>query len=351
MEAESVEQYVNREALERYVNERVPGTPGPLTVRKHTAGYSNVTLFVDRGDEQWVLRRPPVGHLLPTAHDVLREHRFISALHGKARVPRPILVCEDTSVIGAPFYLMERVQGSEIRDRIPAAFDNPAGRRRIAEEMIDALVELHAVDWQAAGLPGKSKGYVERQLERWSSQWALTRERTRQLPGLDRVTQWLHDNMPPPSPATVAHGDFKLDNVLFSPGEPRLLAILDWELATIGEPLADVGWLLSGWGNPNEGVEPDPDPARSVAAPVTTLPGFPSVQEMAQLYEERGGRHVGDYRYYLVFAMYRGTVIGEGIYMRYLEGNLTNPAGARMEWQVPQRLQRMLRVIEETRLG
>src|SRR5688572_23531868 len=148
-------------ALEAYINANVPGPATPISVRMHTAGYSNVTLMVDRGDDRWVMRRPPSGHLLPTAHDVIREWRFISAVYGQARVPRPILSCEDTSVIGAPFYIMSRVPGTEIRDTIPALYDNSAGRRLMAEEMIDALVEVHAVDWEAAGLTAPRGSYVD----------------------------------------------------------------------------------------------------------------------------------------------------------------------------------------------
>ncbi len=237
---------VDREALQSFLNEHLPA-PGRLSIRKHTAGYSNITLFIDRGDEHWVMRRPPTGDLLPTAHDVIREYRFISAVYGRARVPRPLIACDDPSVIGAPFYLMERVNGTEIRESIPQAYDNPAGRREMAEQMVDALVELHAVDWREAGLQAPPKSYVERQVSRWQRQWELTRERTRDLSGLDRVSHWLRQHMPEEPETTIAHGDYKLDNVLFAFDEPRLLAILDWELASVGEPLADLGWLVSTW--------------------------------------------------------------------------------------------------------
>ncbi|MGH2393588.1 MAG: phosphotransferase family protein, partial [Candidatus Limnocylindria bacterium] len=172
-------------ALQRYLDAHVPGPAAPITVHKHTAGYSNVTLYIERGADRWVMRRPPTGHLLPTAHDVIREWRFISAVYGKARVPRPVLSCEDTAVIGAPFYIMERVDGTEIRETIPALYDTPAGRRRMAEEMIETLVELHAVDWQAAGLKAPSMPYLQRTVDRWHKQWEMTRPRTRALPGLD----------------------------------------------------------------------------------------------------------------------------------------------------------------------
>lgn len=337
---------IDVQALQRFLDEKLGGTV-PIRVWKHTAGYSNVTVFIDRGDQKLVLRRPPGGHLLPSAHDVIREWRFISALYGRARVPRPVVACEDPSVIGAPFYVMERVPGREIREEIPVAYDNPAGRRKVAEETIDALVELHAVDWQEVGLSAPPASFAERQVRRWKRQWELTRPHTRDLPGLDRVAAWLEQHLPEERERTIVHGDYKLDNLLFSLEEPKLLAILDWELATLGDPLGDLGWLLSTWGDPRDRDNPQRSPEGEVLAPaVTLLEGFPSRQELAEMYAERSGRSLHDMHFYLVLAMFKGAVIGEGIYMRYLQGNVTNPLGARMEWQVPLRIERMLEVLE-----
>ena len=207
---------VNVEALQRFLDAEVPGSRGSLEIEQHVAGFSNVTLFVARADQRWVLRRPPAGPLLPSAHDVLREYRFISALHGHARVPRPVLACEDDSIIGAPFYLMERVDGAVARDRIPPQYDTPRGRRRMAEEMVDALVELHAVDWEAVGLRGRPSGYLQRQLDLWTRQWELTRPHTRDLPGIDEVLRWLGGSVPNSAETTVVHGDYKLDNVVIA---------------------------------------------------------------------------------------------------------------------------------------
>lgn len=344
-----LEGLVDVPALEQYLNEHMDGPDTPITVKKHTAGFSNVTLFIDRGDKRLVMRRPPTGNLLPSAHDVMREYRFISAVHGKARVPKPVVGCEDTDVIGAPFYVMERVEGTEIRDSIPAAYDNPEGRYKMAEEMVDALVELHAVDWKAAGLSAPPGSYVERQLRRWQRQWDLTRPRTRELPGLDKVSDWLHANMPQETETTIAHGDYKLDNVIFAFEEPRLKAILDWELATIGDPLSDVGWIQSGWGDRKQlELEQARTPAgEEIPPPVSTWEGFPDPDELAQMYADKSGRSVQDMRFYRLLAMFKGTVIGEGIYMRYIEGNVTNPMGARTEWQVPMRIERMLALLDE----
>ncbi len=330
-------------ALEKFVNDNVAGTPGPVTATKHTAGFSNETFFVSRGDEKWVMRRPPAGPLLPTAHDVIREYRYISALYGKARVPTPVISCEDTSVIGAPFYLMERVDGQEIRDSLPGAWDNIPGRKKMAEEVIDTLVELHGVDWRAVGLTGRDSGYTKRQLDRWASQWALTRPRTRDLPGLDEVTEWLQGRVPDEVPHTVVHGDYKLDNLIFSRQEPKVLAMLDWEMATIGDPLADLGWLMYYW-QPLPIPEQYAEKASQLGA-VSTWEGFPGVAEMVAMYEEKSGRSMQSFLFYHVLAAYKLIVILEGLYMHYIEGSASNPATKEFEWRVPMMVVQAQRLI------
>ncbi|HYH28574.1 MAG TPA: phosphotransferase family protein, partial [Actinomycetota bacterium] len=183
---------------------------------RHQAGHSNETFFVRRDDHQWVLRRPPAGAFLPTAHDVLREHRVLAALRDTpVRTPVPILACDDASVIGAPFFLMEKVDGHVLRDELPEGFDQKV-RHRVAEKLVDALVELHSVDWRAVGLDGwgRPDGYLERQLKRWSGQLELTMPLTRRIPELMSAGEWLASNIPPSPPATIVHGDYKLDNVI-----------------------------------------------------------------------------------------------------------------------------------------
>ncbi|MEX0782506.1 MAG: phosphotransferase family protein [Dehalococcoidia bacterium] len=337
MASQTIEHLIDIPALERFVNENVPGTAGPIAVEKHIAGFSNETFYVTRGDDRWVMRRPPAGPLLPTAHDVLREHRFLAALHGKARVPRPVAVCEDASVIGAPFYLMERAEGTVIRDAIPAAYDSAEGRRHIGEEMIDALVEMHGVDWKAAGIKGHEGGYLSRQLERWSSQWALTKPRTRELAGLDALTDWLKAKIPEEGPSAVVHGDYKLDNVMFDRNDPRLIAIFDWEMATVGDPLADLGYLMNSWAPaaPPPGSPP----------PLVQRAGFPSVREMADRYEARSGRSMRSFLFYRVLAQYKLIVILEGLYMHYIEGAASNPGAKEFETRVPMMIETAQRLI------
>jgi aminoglycoside phosphotransferase (APT) family kinase protein len=336
---------IDLSALERFVNERVPGERGPITVEKHVAGYSNETFYVTRGSAQWVLRRPPRGPLLPTAHDVLREYRYIAALYGQARVPRPVAVCEEPSVIGAPFYLMERLDGTVIRTELPAAYDTPEGRRKVAGELVDALVELHGVDWQGAGLAGKGESYLPRQVERWAKQWELTRPRTRDLPGLDAATEWLRARVPAGADVSVVHGDYKLDNVIFANGEPRLLGILDWEMATIGDPLADLGWLLATWGDQGD---PPGTPQFTNRSTLTELPGFPSREEMAARYEAKSGRSMKHFSFYSVLAVYKMAIILEGLYMHYIEKTASNPGAAEFEWYVPVLIDRMHRLMGES---
>jgi aminoglycoside phosphotransferase (APT) family kinase protein len=344
MAEQALAELIDVEALKRFVDANVSGADGPFEVQKHVAGFSNETFYVSRGDQRWVLRRPPRGPLLPTAHDVVREYRYLSALSGRARVPRPVAVCEDTAVIGAPFYLMERAEGVVIRQQMPAAYDTPAGRAKVAEEIVDALVEMHAVDWQAAGLTGKGDQYLPRQVERWSKQWDLTRPRTRELPGLDSATDWLKSRIPEAGGVSVVHGDYKLDNVMYDNDEPRLIAIFDWEMATIGDPLADLGWLLSTWGDPGD----PPNTRRRVEGPVlTTAEGFPSGDEMAAMYGEKSGRTMKHFAFYHVLAVYKLAIILEGLYMHYLEKTASNPGAAEFEWHVPVLVDRMHRIMGE----
>jgi aminoglycoside phosphotransferase (APT) family kinase protein len=327
-------------ALGRYLDASLGGEAG-TSVEKHIAGFSNETFYVYRGGEEYVLRRPPRGPLLPTAHDVAREFRFLKALHGTAaRVPRPVVLCEDATVIGAPFYLMERKRGVVIRGELPAPLQGLSERLRIGEEMIDALAELHSVDWQAAGLEGKTEGYIDRQLKRWRSQAELTVGRVRELPGLAEVTGWLNKNRPVAGDSTVVHGDYKLDNVMFADTAPaRLIAIFDWEMATIGDPLADLGWLLHTWGRPEVMVPGE-------ALPLTAEPGFLTREELAERYADRTGRQMKNFPFYHAMALWKLAIILEGLYVHYRQGTASNPGAAEFETRVPALIRRAALVIE-----
>ncbi|TMK86656.1 MAG: phosphotransferase family protein [Actinobacteria bacterium] len=327
--------------LQRYLEERLE-IHDAVEVERHQAGHSNETFFLRAGAWECVLRRPPRGAFLPTAHDVLREFRVLSALAGTGvRVPRPILACDDERVIGAPFYLMDRIDGVVIRDELPAALrGDEADRRRIGEELVDALVELHAVDAGAVGLEGfgKPDGYLRRQVRRWQGQLVLTEPMTRNLPELHRVGEWLDANIPVGRQHSIVHGDYKLDNVAFaSSGPAKVVAILDWEMSTLGDPLADVGWMLSFWREPADPVEFAMDEQA-----VSRLPGFPSRDELAARYADRSGRALPDLTFYLALATWKLAVLLEGSYARHLAGFTDDPFFEELAEGVPALARRAL---------
>jgi aminoglycoside phosphotransferase (APT) family kinase protein len=260
------------------------------------------------------------------------------------RVPRPVVACEDPSVIGAPFYVMERVEGFVIRDSIPPTLDTPQQRRRISEELIDALVEIHAVDWEKAGLTdmGRPQGYLERQVRRWAGQLDLTRIHTRELPGIDAVTEWLRTHVPESGPATVVHGDYKLDNVIYAGEAPaRLLAALDWEMATLGDPLADVGYCLSFWGPAGVQFESRLHDLNSL----TKAEGFPSLEEMAALYEEKSRRPVHNLPFFMCLGIWKVAIICEGLLALHLQGRAAHPRTGEMADAVLVFIERMHNII------
>jgi aminoglycoside phosphotransferase (APT) family kinase protein len=305
------------------------GEAGPVSVRRIGEGRSNLTFAVVRGNRTYVLRRPPLGELPETAHDMGREYRVLSALaNTPVRAPRVVLACLDPAVIGVPFYLMEVVDGVVIRDAIPPAFPPPT-RRGLGFEMIDALAELHLVDYEAAGLGslGRPQGYTERQVRRWTKQWAVMQ--TRQLPDIEVVREWLEVNVPASTPVAVVHGDYKMDNVVFAHEPPaRLLAILDWEMATLGDPLADLGYLMVFW--PEVGEEE----VRGLTQP-TQEPGFPRRAELLARYEERTGFAMTDLTFYRTLALWKLAILSEGLYKRYLAGGVDDAWYAQLETSVP----------------
>lgn len=339
-----LEQLIDERALAAYLGRELPGE-GELRVSRHQAGHSNETFFVSRGGQDWVLRRPPLGPLMPTAHDVLREHRIIKALEDTpVRVPRAVLACEDTSVIGAPFYLMEKVEGVVIRDMLPADFERDVGERgAIGEQLIDALVELQAVDWTSLPLEGfgKPDGYLQRQIRRWSSQIEVTLERTRPVPELLEVTDWLREHVPEQKDATIVQGDYKLDNVIFNEHAPaHLEAILDWEMATIGDPLADLGWLLSYWRRPGD----DTDTITTVG--VTTMDGMSERQELLDRYEAKTGRVMTDFAFYEALAVWKLAILLNASYARFLAGTTDDQMFASLKEGVPVLAKRALGIIQ-----
>lgn len=315
----------------------------PITVTRITTGHSNEVFRVERGRLDLVLRRPPRTPLSPTAHDMAREHRLLRALveHGaNVPVPEPVALCTDREVIGAPFYLMERLDGVVVREALPAPFASaPGAAPAFALTLVDLLVELHAFDWKGAGLGdfGKPDGYLERQVPRWLGQ--LERYRTRPLPEIDEAGEWLTAYTPPMQAPTVIHGDYKLDNVMFRAGLPVApLAVLDWEQATIGDPLVDVGWLLGLW--LDEGEAASPFGAANVA--LLGHGGIPDRAELAARYEARTGRDLEHLGYYCVLGLFKLACVMEGSYARFRAGTSDDALFALLEEGVPQLARRAL---------
>lgn len=317
-------------ALSAYLNRNLPSlmpeghydTEAPIQVEQFPGGHSNLTYMIKAGGLEFVLRRPPFGPVAPTAHDMPREYRLLSAIHPHfALAPRPYLLCEDTSVIGAPFYLMERRRGAIIRREMPEEFKgDPENPRRISEAMINTIASLHSIDIQATGLAniGKPIGFVSRQIRGWTERWQ--RAKNIELAEIEEVVKWLWDHIPPDpdpgNPPTLVHNDLKLDNVMLDTRDPsKVVAVLDWEMCTVGDPLVDMGVLLCYWAE-----KTDPEARRESISPVTTEPGWLSRQQITDLYAEKTGRNVSRITFYEVFAIFKITVVLQQIYIRYVNG-------------------------------
>nr|WP_246344530.1 phosphotransferase family protein [Conexibacter arvalis] len=305
---------------------------GPIDARPIGDGHSNVTYGLRRGDAHVVLRRPPRPPLPPSAHDVVREARLQRALAGHARVPEILAICDDESILGVPFYVMGHVAGAVAGPTLPPALDAPGQRGRFGAELVDALAELHAVDVETAGLGGfgRGAGYLARQLRRFRGLWA--QYATRDLPDLDRTARWLEEHLPDSGPATLVHGDYRLGNVVFERSdELRLAAILDWELATLGDPLADLGYLTATWAEPGD----DETPMLALSA-ATRLPGFSSRDDLRERYARRTGRDLERLAWHETLATWKAAIFLECSYSRYLAGSTDDPYFGTLAEGVPQ---------------
>jgi len=307
--------------------------PGaPLAVERITTGHSNETFRVRRGPSEWILRRPPRVPLAPTAHDMAREARLLRAL-ADTRVPAPRLVAaeSDAAVMGAAFHLTERIDGWVIRDAIPPALAD-AGPG-VGAAFMDALAALHAADWRALGLGdfGRPDGFLARQVSRWTKQLETYRERP--LPDMDAVASWLATARPPDAPPTVIHGDYHLDNVIFAPGvPPRVAAILDWETATIGDPLVDVGLCTALW---PDAADPDLPFGQSLTRDTIRQHDLGTRRALADRYAEVSGRDLTHLPYYQALGLFRLACILEGSWARHLHGAADDPFFALLEHGVP----------------
>ena len=290
----------------------VDGVEPPLRFERVAGGHSCLTYIVeDQAGPRFVLRRPPIGHVLATAHDVAREHKIISALADSDVPVAPALgLCTDVTVNDAPFYIMGFVDGPVLHDADDARQLPVEARRHAGEHLVDILVSLHAVDIDAVGLGDLSKrtDYLGRQLRRWAAQWEGSK--TKEMPGMERLQQWLIANQPADADARIVHGDFRLGNCIHAP-DGTILAMLDWELCTLGDPLADVSYLLRSWAEPSDAPRASTDPPSRAA-------GFPTREELADRYAERSGRNLDDLSYWMAFNAWRSSCIVQGVYHRYV---------------------------------
>jgi aminoglycoside phosphotransferase (APT) family kinase protein len=308
------------EPLARYLREHIPelGDKTEVSVQQFPSGHSNLTYLVQAGSHEYVLRRPPFGSKVKSAHDMGREFRVLSKLHAVfGRAPEPILYCEDENVLGAKFYLMRRVKGIILRKELPKSVDLSGERlRRLHESLVDVLAELHAVDYARAGLQdlGKPEGYVERQVTGWTKRY--TDSKTDEIPSVEQAAKWLAERMPERSDAALIHNDYKLDNVVLDAGDPtRIIGVLDWEMSTVGDPLMDLGTMLCYW------VEADDSPMlQAVRAGPTHLPGSLTRHEVAERYAKKSGRDLRDALFYYVFGLFKTAVVIQQIYFRYKHG-------------------------------
>ena len=313
----------------------VGGLGGRLRAELIEGGRSNLTYTISDGERSWVLRRPPLAHVLPTAHDMAREHRVLSALGPTTiPVPRVIGLCEDPDVLGVTFYVMERVDGHIVRDGIPTAYpDTPQTRLRMSRVLVETLADLHGVVPEDVGLEGfgKPAGFLERQVRRWWTQWEFSK--TRELPAIEELRRRLDAGLPESGPAGIVHGDYRLDNVLLAPDDPgRITAILDWEMCTLGDPLADLGLLLVYWADRDDA----PELTRAFSlSPITVQEGFLTRDELVAEYARRSDRDLAALDWYICLGFYKLAIVAEGIHARFLMGMTVGEGFEHMGPRVP----------------
>ena len=337
---------LNLENVEAFLDEHDLGSGPVRASRIGQGGGSNFSFLLERDDGRFVLRRPPRPPLPPSAHDMVREARLQLALspHG-IRLPTIRAVCDDESIIGVPFYVMDFLEGHVVTETLPPGLETEDARHRLGLDLVDSLVEIHAVDVSAPGVaefvrPGS---YMERQVRRFTQLWEINQ--TRELPDVDSVGGWLAGNMPEPLPLAVVHGDYRLGNMMVAPDEPEhIVAVLDWEMGAVGDPRADVGYLLATYSEPGGDFNP------LGASPVTATEGFPTKRELVDRYVERSGRKVEPLAWFQALALWKAAVFCEAIYGRYVRGELAaeDTSAARFELGVPLLAQTALEIVETT---
>ncbi|MFG3442192.1 phosphotransferase family protein [Nonomuraea sp. NPDC047897] len=333
--------------LAAWMAAQVPSAGEPLRASLISGGKSNLTYLVEASERPVVLRRPPLGHVLPTAHDMRREWRVISALADTpVPVPPALAFCADEDVLGAPFYVMGHVAGTAVREKEELGGLPPERARRLAERLAEVLAAIHDVDYRQAGLAdfGRPEGYLARQLQRWEQQWE--RSKTADLPEYDRLVARLRARMPATSANTLVHGDYRLDNTLVrlaAAEPPEIMAVVDWEMSTLGDPLADLGLTLTYWHDPGD----DERASLPVAGDVTLAPGFLNAAEFAAHYAKVSGRDIGDLGFYVAFGNFKLAVIVEGIHARFRQGKTVGEGFDGIGAAVPTLIARAHRMLDQ----
>jgi len=315
------------ERLEPFLRSHFPDLSGPLAVKQFPSGHSNLTYSITFGEKEMVLRRPPFGSKVKSAHDMGREYHVLSKLHAAYPTPRPLLHCTDESILSAPFYVMERVRGIILRRDMPAGLElSPETARRLSESFIDTLAALHGLDYTGLGLAdlGKPQGYLERQVRGWIERYHGSK--TNDLPEVALLSTWLTERMPAQSGATLVHNDYKYDNIVLDPTDiTKIKAVLDWEMCTLGDPLTDLGTALAYWIDPD-----DPPEMQMVRWGPTNIPGSLARAQLAQRYAQKTGRDLSNIVFYYVFAIFKVAVIIQQIYYRYHQGLTQDERFARL---------------------
>jgi len=335
--------------VEEFLKDSLSGLEGDLVVKQFPSGFSNLTYMITVGEKEFVLRRPPFGRKAKTAHDMGREYRILSALSPVFPCcPRPLVYTEDESVMGCPFYVMERIGGIIVRRDLPKGLSfTPEEAGRLCENLLDIQCELHSVDYRKIGLEdfGKPEGYVRRQVEGWSRRYLQAR--TPDAPDYEKVMQWLHEKMPGEiEKVSIIHNDYKLDNVVLSPENPlEIIGVLDWEMATLGDPLMDLGSSIAYWVEEN-----DPPNLQAIRMMPTNIPGALTRRELVDRYAEKSGISIEDFDFYLCFGLFRLAVIAQQIYYRFYHGQTKDKRFQMLIFAVQILEETALKLMEESNL-
>ena len=335
---------LDEEKLAKYLNDRLLGATHPPRIRQFGGGVANLTYLLDYGTNQYVLRRPPLGPVAKSAHDMAREYKVLSVLYQAfPYAPRAFHYCPDPSIIGADFFVMERRKGVVVRKSMPPEYAGvPDAPRCLSAALVDALAEFHAVDFQAIGLGdlGEPEGFITRQIEGWFKRWNAAK--TEDVGDMETVYTWLKSNQPTTSAYSLVHNDYKLDNIMFDPSDPgKMVAIFDWDMCTLGDPLNDLGALLSYW---TESTDP---PTFQLMSMMPTGVGFMTRNELVERYAMKSGRSVHDVNFYHALGLFRLTVIIAQIYIRYHRGQTQDQRFASLGKMIPPMAKAALEVAEK----